>query len=65
MKASDLKSKSVGDLQKLLTEKREALKTFRFNITGSKIKNVKEGRTLRKEIAQILTTMNVAAKSSN
>ncbi len=52
---SDFKNKTESDLMKLLREKREALRSFRFNIAGSKTRNVKEGRSLHKEIARILT----------
>ena len=54
---SEFKSKKVEDLVKLLSEKREALRMFRFCISGSKTKNVKEGKGLRKEIAQIMTEL--------
>jgi ribosomal protein L29 len=54
----DLKNKSKPALLKVLTEKREGLRNFRFGITGSKVRNVKEGRALRKEIARILTKLN-------
>ncbi len=43
------------DLTKLAAEKREALRVFRFGVAGSKVKNVKEGSALKKEIARILT----------
>jgi ribosomal protein L29 len=54
----DLKNKSKPTLLKMLTEKREDLRNFRFGITGSKVRNVKEGKALRKEIARILTKLN-------
>ncbi len=54
----DLKGKSEGELMKMLREKEAALKTFRFELSGSKIRNVKQGRGLKKDIAQILTEMN-------
>ena len=54
---SELKNKTEIDLVKTLNEKREALKNFRFSIAGSKTRNVKEGRSLKKEIAQIHTEM--------
>jgi ribosomal protein L29 len=47
--------KKDADLAKLLKEKREALRSFRFGITGSKTRNVKEGRDVKKTIARILT----------
>ena len=52
---ADFKGKSDTDLGKLLVEKREALRAFRFAIAGTKTRNVKEGKNLRKEIARILT----------
>ena len=54
----DLKDKKEEELAKLLAEKRQDLRSFRFNISGSKQKNVKEGRELRKNIARILTEIN-------
>lgn len=54
-------NKNKNDLTKLLAEKRKALHSFRFNIAGSKTRNVKEGRNLRKEIARIMTELNKKA----
>jgi ribosomal protein L29 len=58
MKIKEIKTKTSQDLTKLLTEKREALRVFRFGTSGSKTKNVKEGRELRRDIARILTILN-------
>lgn len=58
MKAKEIANKTEADLTKLLGEKREALRTFRFGAAGAKTKNVKEGRALRQEIARILTVLN-------
>ncbi len=55
----DITSKTPADLAKLAADKRESLRIFRFGATGSKTKNVKEGRAIRKDIARILTAMNV------
>ena len=57
IKQSDFKKKTDALLRKELVENREGLRQFRFGIAGSKTKNVKEGRTLRKEIARILTEL--------
>ena len=57
MKIKDIINKTPADLNKLVSEKREALRVFRFGAAGAKTKNVKEGRTIRKEIAQILTIL--------
>ncbi len=50
------------DLLKQLSEKREALRVFRFGSTGAKITNVKTGRGLRKDIARILTSLKQGKK---
>ena len=55
---------SDTDLIKLLSEKREAGRVFRFGVSGSKVKNVKEGINLRKDTARILTELSLRAKAS-
>ena len=52
------KEKSNKDLIKILNEKREDLRKFRFGISGSKTRNVKEGKNTRKKIARNLTELN-------
>lgn len=52
------KDKNDKDLEKALTEERVALRSFRFGIAGSKVRNVKEGKNIKKKIAQILTELN-------
>ncbi len=56
--SKDLKDKSIKDLNKDLSEKREAVRKFRFSMTGSKTRDLKEGKTLKKDIARILTEIN-------
>ncbi len=55
---AELKQWNVEDLQKEIAQKREALRNFRFGGEGSRARNVREGRTLRKEIARLLTEIN-------
>ncbi len=62
MKMKELKTKSDTELSKLITEKREALRAFRFNISGGKAKNVKEGRNLRADIARAMTELSIRTK---
>lgn len=57
-KPEEITAKSDKDLTADLMEKRESLRGMRFNIAGSKIKNVKEQRGRKKEIARILTELN-------
>jgi|GEM_PF-646072 len=52
----DIRKKDDKELAKLLAEKREALREFRFSMKGSRIRNTKEGSNLRKDIARILGT---------
>jgi len=54
---SDYIGKTKEELHRLVAEKREALRAFRFAMAGSKKKNVKEGKTVRKEIARLLTEL--------
>lgn len=58
MKKTIYKDKSEKDLIKALYDEREKLRTFRFGTAGSKIRNVKEGRSARKEIARIMAELN-------
>lgn len=51
----DIRDKKPEDLIKLLREKEEVLKNFRFGISGSKTRNVREGRGLKRDIARIHT----------
>lgn len=64
MNIKDLRKKTIGELDKELTEKVSALSNFKFGTSGSKVKNVKAGRNLKKEIAQILTILK-EMKSDN
>jgi ribosomal protein L29 len=54
---TDFKKQDVAELSKALTDKREALRLFRFEGAGSRSRNVREGRGLRREIAQIMTEL--------
>ena len=55
---SEYKGKPKADLEKALTEKREALYAFRTGVAAGKVKNVKEGKNVRKDIARILTALH-------
>ena len=56
--SKDFKKMNSADLQKTLTEKREKLLNVRFSVSGSQSKKTAEVRTLKKEVAQILTILN-------
>ncbi len=57
-KKHSLKDHSVADLTKLVQDKREELRSLRFSVAGSKNRNVKLGKTLKKEVARALTELN-------
>ncbi len=63
MNIKDLRKKTEGELNKELSEKVAALSNFRFGTSGSKTKNVKAGKNLKIEIAQILTILNEMKKA--
>ncbi len=54
---TDFSKQDVGELQKLVADKRESLRAFRFGAAGTRARNTREGRMLRKEIAQVLTEL--------
>ena len=54
---TDLKKKSTNELQKELLEKREELRQFRFGVSGSKVRNIKAGQNLQREISRTLTEL--------
>ncbi|MBX4192254.1 50S ribosomal protein L29 [Candidatus Parcubacteria bacterium] len=57
-KKLNLKDNTPADLHKLVADKQEELRALRFNVAGSKTRNVKLARTLRKEVARALTELN-------
>jgi len=57
MKISELRLKSKGELQKLLQDNREKLRQLRFDLVAGKVKNVREIRKIKKDIARILTLL--------
>jgi ribosomal protein L29 len=58
MQFKEITTKTQADLTKMLQEKRETLRAFRFGGAGAKTKNVREGRAIRKDIARILTALH-------
>jgi len=48
----------------MIVDKREALRVFRFGGAGSRTRNVRAGRILRKEIAQALTELRARTIAS-
>ena len=51
--------KTKDELKKALADKRKALHDFRFAFAGGKVKNVKELKNNKKDVARILTALHV------
>lgn len=62
MKLKELKQKTDKELRDLLWEKRQKLGKLKFDMSAKKIKNVKQFRELRKEIARIITFLKQRAR---
>ena len=60
MKINELKQKSKEELQKTLEDDREKLRQLRFDLSAGKVKNVREIRNVKKEIARILTLLKIS-----
>jgi ribosomal protein L29 len=63
MKTTEIRKLSDKELEKLVEEKRAAVQQFRFDVTGSKVKNIKTGSNAKKDVARILTEL--ASRSAN
>jgi len=57
MKITELRQKPKNELQSLLDEKRGRLRVLRFDLASGKVKNVREIRQIKKDIARILTLL--------
>jgi ribosomal protein L29 len=55
----EFKNKTPQELHKLISEKREVLRHFRFGSSGAKTKNVKLAKTTKKDIARIMTEISL------
>lgn len=60
LEKKELREKTKAEIEKILLEKREALRELRFKKAGGELKNVREIGHIRRTIAQILTIMKEA-----
>jgi len=58
-----LNNLKTGELQEKLAVLREQVRSIKFNVQGTKVKNVKEASVLKKKIARILTEMSKSNKN--
>lgn len=55
MKITEIKQKPKKELRRILHESQEKLRQLRFDLSAGKVKNVREIRKIKKDIARILT----------
>ncbi len=58
MKTKELKDKNEKELRLILEEKKKKIEEARFKVAGGGIKNVKEIKENKKDVARILTILN-------
>ena len=55
MKIKELREKGIEELKKLLAEKRESVRKVRFDVATKQVKNNRQRRNEKKDIARIIT----------
>ncbi|MDP4007165.1 MAG: 50S ribosomal protein L29 [bacterium] len=63
MKLQELKKKSGKELENMARSLKEKSRDLRFQLAAGKVKNVREIRATKKNIAQILTVIQEKQKS--
>ena len=58
MKISEIRQKSKIEVDKLFLELSEKIGKLNFDLVSGKVKNVREIRETKKDIARIMTIMN-------
>lgn len=55
MKTKDLREKNIEELRKLLTEKEEIIRKFRFDLVTKQVKGIRQIRVEKRDVARIIT----------
>ena len=63
--AKELRKKNVDQLEKILKEKHESLRHLRFQVSSNQVKNHRDLRFLKREIARISTLLSEANAVKN
>jgi len=62
MKIRELRMKPEKELKETLLNFRDKLRELRFNLAGGKVKNIREIRQTKRDIARILTILKEYGK---
>lgn len=57
MEIKEIRLKSLAELQELLIVEREKLEEIKYKVTQNQLKKVREIRSLKKDVAQIMTVL--------
>ena len=57
MEFKEIQQKSVSELHKLLADSRDKLRELRFKDSNKQLKNVREIRKIKAQIAQVFTLL--------
>ena len=60
----ELAKKTNADLTKLLAEKREEVRAFRFGMAGSATRDTKAAKAAKRDIARIMTELTKRAATA-
>ena len=58
MNIAEIKKRSEAELKDILAKRREKLRQLRFDLASGKVKNIRDIRIAKKDIAKILTILN-------
>ena len=58
MDFKELKNKTEKELKQFIAESRDKLRDLRFKDANKQLKNVREIRKIKKELARVLTLLN-------
>lgn len=64
MKISEIRKMSDKEVEKALREKQAEVKQFRFDITGSRAKNLRAGGNAKKAVARMMTEIRSRANAN-
>ncbi len=64
MKIKELNNKTTKELKNLLIESQHKLGQLKFDLASKKLKNVKQIKELRRDVARILTILNNPEKNN-